>query len=663
MAKSRQTPPKQVIKTTQNQVVTPKTISEPLTYSGLPTWANPYLLAAVLALFSFLLYFPTANFEYSFDDDIYTNRNDVCEKGLNDNFQDIFHKGSLWGFEFLRKNTGVYRPITILSFATEKAVTDAVYPENAKNKDGFGFSMPGISHKINLVLHALQIGLLFLLLFRIFKGTHWVIPVLITLLFAAHPMHTEVVANVKSRDELLVFLFFTISGHFFWSYLQDKKWQNMAISVLFFFLSTMSKENGFTFLAVYPLMVWYFKKDEDWEWGNIIITCLPFLIGAVIFLGLRKNALTEDDHAELLLVNNSVLAAGTRFSTETSLFASKILMLGQYAYKLLVPFPLSYDYSFNQIPCATWGDWRVLLTLLVYGGLGFLTFRAFTKKESWGFGLLFFVITFSVNSNLFVKMAATLAERFLYIPSLGFLIFCVVGLYELLKRRESLPIAPILTGVFGLLTVVYAGITWNRLPVWKNNHTLFEAGVVSSPNSFRTQFNLAETYRVDGDQSKEEAKKLDFYKKAAERYEKSLAIYPEYNLAWMNMGLCYTALKDTNKAMYSYENMLKLAPDGNSSNAANNLGAMYFNRKNYEKAKVYFSKSTQFNPNNFQALSNLALVQSQFKDYQNSIKNYEQAIRVSGNQVQPQWIQNLVNLYTVVGNAEKAAQYQAMLRK
>ena len=147
----------------------------------------------ILVIFSLLLYSNTIGFEYVLDDGIVTTKNRFVQAGWA-GIYDIFTHGYLYGFNGM--NNQSYRPIALATMAIEKAI--------------FGNS-PIISHFFNTLFFAFGVGLLFTFFTKIFQQKNKYLPFVAALLFAAHPIHTEVVANIKSRDELLAFCFMLLS--------------------------------------------------------------------------------------------------------------------------------------------------------------------------------------------------------------------------------------------------------------------------------------------------------------------------------------------------------------------------------------------------------------------------------------------------------------------
>src|SRR5436190_11728100 len=112
---------------------------------------------------------------------------------------------------------------------------------------------PWFPHLMNVLIYCLSAAVLFLFLTKLIRNRGLLLPLLITLLFVAHPLHTEIVASIKSRDELLGFLFSLLCLNSLISYQEKPALMRLLLSLIFLFLALLSKETAITMLAVIPL--------------------------------------------------------------------------------------------------------------------------------------------------------------------------------------------------------------------------------------------------------------------------------------------------------------------------------------------------------------------------------------------------------------------------
>ena len=149
------------------------------------------LIIGFFIVFAFILYGNTIQNNYSIDDDYVTFSDPTVRKGIKA-IPEIFTSLYANVYDAGKEIKFGYRPVVKTTYAIES--------------EFFGAN-PHISHLINILLYALTSILLFFLLRRFFKESHILFPLLVTTLFMAHPVHTEVVSSLKNRDELLSFMF------------------------------------------------------------------------------------------------------------------------------------------------------------------------------------------------------------------------------------------------------------------------------------------------------------------------------------------------------------------------------------------------------------------------------------------------------------------------
>src|ERR1017187_1373440 len=194
-------------------------------------------------LCSFLLYANTLNHGYVLDDYAVIKDNQMTKRGLAsipEFFKSGLHSGNFNG------KTNIYRPLAKTFFAAEWQI--------APDK-------PSFAHTVNVVMYSFLCAFLFLMLLRFFPG-RFLLCLITALIFAVHPVHTEVVANIKSLDEIMSLLFMLASLWTAMNYTGSKKTGWLIISVLFYLLALFTKENSIVFLGLLPLSLYFFSKSE-----------------------------------------------------------------------------------------------------------------------------------------------------------------------------------------------------------------------------------------------------------------------------------------------------------------------------------------------------------------------------------------------------------------
>ncbi len=612
----------------------------PLKPSAFPSRKNERLFSFIIFAFAFLLYANTLNHGYALDDDVVYLKNKDVQSGFS-GIKSILNHSFIYGFT--GHNDQSYRPVVLILYAIENEL--------------FG-NKPSVGHFINVLLFALSCVLLYKLLNALFRNSVTLVPLAAALLFAAHPVHTEAVANIKGRDDILNFIFLVLSLLFVLKHIDSGGKRNFILSVLFFFLSLLCKEMAVTFLAIIPLTVFFFR---DVPVKRIITGMISFIGVFGVYMLIRSSVLDAVTFEEKMKVVNNGLAAATNGSDR---IATALLILGKYILLLFYPHPLSWDYSFNQIPIVSFSNIKVIGTFLIFVVAGIYSIAIVLKRmksprpplqggersapEIFAYCILFFFLTMSVVSNIFIMIGATMGERFLFVPSVAFCLGVSFFLFRLGNRSNTgnmghtgntrsnaiSPISniPLITLLpLAVILLLFSYKTYSRNPDWKDNFSLFLSGLEAAPNSSRAQSALGSSYREQAEVEKDMVKRGNLYGKAIEQYMKAVKILPENTEALYNLGVCYYAIGDRENALRVYENTLKFTPE--HTNAANNLGVIYFERKDYEPAKKYFLQAIQYAPANSDALGNLGAIEHNLGNLPQAIDYYRRALAINpGNQ-------------------------------
>lgn len=526
---------------------------------------------------AFLLYANTLLHSYALDDYLIIVNNELVQAGWS-KAGELVTAPFAWGAGF---NDGLYRPLTLLSFASEVAI--------------FGSNQPLLSHLINVSLF----GVLCVLLFKLLRNWWPKWPALWLAvavgLYIAHPIHTEVVANIKSRDELLGF-FFVISSalgaHQFW---QERKMTWAIWAILSFFLALLSKESTIVFLLLLPLAYGLLQaKSIRDQW--------PILLGYIavsgLFLWLRHMALevwypgVDYSNAYNELSNSLEPTTGlTRFGMAS-------FLVGKYLWKCLFPWHLGYEYSFNQIPVKPLTHPLVLLSIVVNLGLVSLMVRGLWQRKLYGFGLLFFYATIALFSNLLFIIGVTFAERFVFVPSLA---ICLLVTYVLERWAAggktqlfwALSTAVLLITLFAVRTVV-------RNPVWQDNENLFLSDVRQVPNSAKAQYNAGTQYS-DMARARGEEERVILVGQAIQHLKQAIALFPDYPDAQNNLANVYLEQGELEEALALFDEVLLKRP-GHKKVQYNRAVACY-KLQHYAEAAAGFRNYLEFSGYN---LSNRA---------------------------------------------------------
>lgn len=531
----------------------------------------------------------------------------------------------------------IYRPISQMMFALEWEIL----PES-----------PGFYHLVNVLFYALTCVLIFAFLRKILKNYSPWIPLLITLLFAVHPIHTEVVANIKSRDEIVSVFFIMLTLLASLSMVDAptkmRRIGSLVALTVCYTLALFTKESAITLLALLPLTLYFFTEARLKDY---LCALLPMLAAALFFLFIRQQIFDASSYSEEF----SVAIVDNYFYDENLItsWATAIFLLGKYLLMLFVPYPLVCDYSYNQLPLTSFADIATLFSFAIYLALFIFAVLKTKKKNPIAYAIFFFIITMSVYSNLVVKIGSSFAERFLYFSSLAFCIAIVIAMYHLFNyKRKDVEVSFVKNNKSLILIVLLVSISFSTLTVsraaeWKDQFTLFGSDVKKSDKSAHLrlywglalrdkaieyeEMNVAET-RLNVVQSNDR-NYLKYLRKAADEFWVATEIYPNYAQAYEQLGLVYMRIGEKlqqqsamDTAEICLQKSIELLPNVSSVNS--NLAKIYFMRQQYDEAKKHYLLAIQSDPHFVDGYFNLGSVYGITAQYDSSLYYYQKTIEL-----------------------------------
>lgn len=509
----------------------------------------------LLLIITCLLYANTLTLDYALDDALVITGNQFTKKGL-DGIPDIFTNEFFTGFFGEKKELvagGRYRPLTMAMFAVEH--------------EFFGES-PAISHGINVLLYALTVVLLYILL-KMFvptpDETPWYrhVPLLAAVLFAAHPLHTEAVANIKGRDEILTLLAALAAIYTSVKYAEakgSKQWLWAFASFGVFTVGLFSKENCITFLVAIPIGLYYFR---GLSLKQSFASILPLLAASALFLYVRAQVLGGfSDVQSTELMNDPFLGA-----TVVQKYATIFYTWAVYIKLLVLPYPLTYDYYPYHIGLTDFANPAVLAAIAVYGAVACVALVYFVRSLNgpaaislsariYVWSAVVFFSSFSVVSNLLFPIGAFMNERFLYLPTVGVALAAAYGFAQL----QTYGWAKILRPATIAVLLAFSVQTVARNMVWKDDFTLFTTDV-------KTSYNSAKSTCSAGGKLLERAKDSAYRQERAANLNLSLKylrqsvkIHPKYVEALLLLGNCQFEFGQYDSTVYYYRELVRYAP-------------------------------------------------------------------------------------------------------
>lgn len=491
----------------------------------------------ILAIFivSFGIYANTLNFDFVLDDKIVITNNEFTKKGF-DGISDIFLHDSMTGFWGRDKSLvagGRYRPLSMAMHAVEWELVG---------------ESPFLYHFLNIILYGLSGVLLYLILLYLFPmGTIWYlsIPFIAALLFQVNPLHTEVVANIKSRDEILSVFFALWSFLFILKYLSQKKVFYLLTASLLFFCGLLSKESAIVFIGIIPLFLYLLKKELTVK--DLLLPAFILLLPGVLYMIIRFNVVggIENEVARELM-NNPFLNASS-----SDKWATIFYVLFIYIKLLIIPHPLTHDYYPKQIDITGWSDPIVILSIAIHVAILVLFFIGLKKRNSTGLFAGIYLGGIFLYSNFLFPIGTFLNERFLYVPSLALALLLAILISKYLKSKQIQTIAVlVLVGLYGYKS-------YSRNFAWENDSVLAITDVEVSSNSAKCNMSAGAALIDISDKEKKPGKKQNQLLKSIKYLNKSLEIYPSYGPPVLLLGNANTKLKQYDKAITYYELCLK----------------------------------------------------------------------------------------------------------
>ena len=342
--------------------------------------------------------------------------------------------------------------------------------------------------------------------------------------------------------------------------------------------------------------------------------------------------------------------------------ATKMEILFHYLRLSFFPWQLSWDYSYNEIPIVNWSSVSAWISLLLYGALLAYAVLQARKKPVISFAILFYMIMLAPTANLFFLNGSTVSERFLFLPSLGFVIALVYGLAAILKTNVSADSAFGLnkfTGILLLVILVFAGLTISRSNEWKSNLSIFQSGVENAPNSARTNAALGVESRKAAEKETDPRQRATYFRDAIKYSKESLDILPSCKDALYNLGVTYMETGDSANAVKTYHNLLYYYPDHRS--ALTNLGAMFFSHNRFDSAYQYLKRSYDSDTTFAKSSQSLAIYYFKLADYSQAIKFAGNAIRLDKSILISYDL--LSQAYKAIGNEGEADKYKMLYQQ
>ena len=565
-------------------------------------WARSLPIIGLIVLAAGV-YLQTVRYDFVWDDHQFIS-------GLNTAVTDAPHFLRYAASAVLETDALTYRPLFLISYALDTLLW-------GHNPAGF--------HLTNILLHVLITLLVFRLVMEWTESARvgW----LSAVVFAVHPIHSEAVAWISGRADLLVALFvstallsaFRLSetGGIL-SPMKRAGWT--ALIGVSFTLALLSKETAII-LPGLILLVGLTQKTGAWKklFPSLLITTLI----ALAYLVLRSSTLITVDTGSSVPGDLAAMLHGSRSWVETLL--AGLYVTGDYIRLLLFPVSVKALYD---LPPLTVTDPHVIQSGAIL--FAWIIGAGVTMRRSsvGAAAMAWVVISLLPSYALFIYTAVSpMAERLLYLPSIGFAL--LVGLllstgYELLR-----PLSVGRTAVAGLMICLLSAYTIGTIhhnAAWKDDLNLWENTARNNPKNSLARYNLATAY-VDRQR----------WPEAIREYEKTVSIKPAYPEAYFNIANAYVAQGRRELAVEYYRTAIRFKSD--YADAYINLAVTYHELGQEDLSQKALELAVQYNPRSPIAHNNLANVYAVQRRWKEAIEHYEKAVAL-----QPDYPEARINL-------------------
>jgi tetratricopeptide (TPR) repeat protein len=567
-------------------------------------------IAAAVFAFAWLLYANTLGNDFVWDDRTLVVENAELTTLDWPTVERLF-SSHYW--EFAGKRAALYRPVSALSFHVDHRL---------HGKDPLGY------HLTNTLLNAAVCELVFLFVREMFGVTS--LAVVTALLFASLPLHTENVAWVSGRTDLIATLLVLAALLAYVAWRRRGAWWRLGLSVSAFAAAVLAKESALVLapliavLELGPFPRLRRQGEPGFDARRLALTSAAFLSVAALFFVVRR----------------AVVGAGalsfTPFATGVADTAALALsILAHYCYQLAFPFVLNAESEFP-VP-GTLLDAHALAGLALAASFAWILARWRRRGEVvLGVAILGIGITPVLNVLPITEVSA---ERFLYFPSLGYCLLAgtvaagAIGRW----RLQAIAVVAMVVAAFGVRTTV-------RNADWRDESTLFRKTVEASPDNARAHLNLANAYHRSGR-----------HLEALAEYRRALDIDPGYAAAWSGSAGAYRALHEPESALQCMNQALAIEPS--NANFHNSLGTLHAERNDLAAAAGSFERALELDAGHSRARFNLGLALYTKGDYAGASRALADLPHKDTEFVQAYFY--LAAAESRLGNARRAGEYSA----
>ena len=503
--------------------------------------SRPRLIAWLLALGTLLVFLPAARFGFvDYDDGDYVTDNYFIKNGLT-------ATGVHWAFTAFF--SGNWHPLTWMSHMLDVEL--------------FGMNA-GAHHFVNVLWHALNVALLFTWLL---KMTGRMGPsAFIAALFAWHPLHVESVAWVSERKDVLSTFFALLSLLAYTKYVQEKRWGFLLWSLGAFALGLMCKP----MLVTLPCLLWLL---DYWPLKRLFPFKAALLMEKIPFFVLTAVSCIVTFLAQK---QGEAVAALTVYPLSDRL-ENAVVALMKYLGKLFVPVDLCVIYPLG----GTIPVWETGLAIVILVVISMTAWHWRRPRPYFLVGWLWFIGTLMPVIGLLQVGQQAMADRYTYIPSIGFFMALVFLLAEVAERQKMSEVVS--GGLASLICVACIAVTEHQLPFWRNSETLFRHAIALTRDNEVAHLDLGTALANEG--------RTD---EALPEFREALRIQPGHYQLYNNIANILDTQGKHAEAADEYRKAIQLKPG--IAYQHNSLGITLMEMGDYTNALAEFSEAERVDP-------------------------------------------------------------------
>jgi len=534
---------------------------------------NLNVILGIVLILTIIFFFPSLNNGFTnWDDQVHLLNNTLVKSFSLEAVFTLFKPSSLVN------NT--YIPLSLLSYALEYKLIQL---------------KPFLYHLNNLLLHLGVVVLVFRLAMKM--GLAPVACGIGALIFAIHPLHVEPVAWISSRKDLLYSLFYLLALLCYVDYVKTQTRAKYLCALAWGVLSILAKPMAFSLPLILIIYDWFFERKISWKamWDKVPFFIYVFLISLITYSQFTKDV--QMGWVESILI--------------------WIWAFGFYIVKWFIPMNISPLYtvpdplSFSNMTCLLYVLFFVLMVWSVYH---------LRRNRLFIFAFVYYVASITLliyripwnDGNLSI-----VADRYMYLPSLGLCIFIGHLIYfwlEKLRKRSDSNFAGVCFSMIALLGIL--GFTSMKLTnVWANSVSMWSRVIAVNPKMARAYADRGAMFLKGGN-----------FDRAMKDLDQCLTLDPKYFKCINHKGLIYLRLKEEDKALLMFNQALQVYPD--YAEAYLNRGNIYFHRKQYTEALKEYESALQTNPTYADAFNNKGNVFYMLGQHNKAREAYKKALEL-----------------------------------